>query len=255
MARRRGTYKRRRTYPRRSYKRSTRYGKRRYFRRYSRVATRQNKLAFSRSQVVKMRYVQSVQLNPNADSGAYIMFRANSPFAPLGLSSAGVAYNTSHQPYGWDQWTAIYNEYVVIGSKITMTCVAPNQTSPNSGSGIVALFLSDNNSAYSVTTNDGCTNMIETGRASYKQFSPNGSGKPTVLSHKFSPKKFWNLSNLKDNVTRVGSDIGSSPTEVAYFHCYFYTNDESVTTSAGPLCWITLDYIVMFTGPTNLSSS
>lgn len=255
MARRRGTYKRRRTYPRRSYKRSSGYGKRRTFKRYGRVASKQLKLGFSRSQLVRLRYCQQVSLNPNTDSGSYIVYTANGAYQPNIALATGAAASLNHQPMGWDQWTAVYNDYVVIGSKIRVSAVSPNSANPAAGSGIIAILLSDSPTPFIVTATQGATTMIEQGRASYKQIGTNTSQGPCRVTHKFSSKKFWNLANIKDNVTRVGSDVNNNPAEQAYFHIYFYANDESVTSTTGPSCWITIDYVVLFSGPKDLTAS
>lgn len=256
MAFRRRAYKRRRVTVRRTYKRFTRYGKRRTFKRTGRrVATRQNRLAFSLSQVVKLRYCQQVSLNPNADSGAYIVFSANGPQSINISNSTGVSFTSAHQPYGWDQWTAIYNDYVVLGSKLRVSAVPPNQSSTASGSGMIVALLSDSPSPYTVTTSAGALAAMETGRAAFKQMSANSSSSPTVIRKHFSAKKFWNVTNLKDNIVRLGASVTATPNEQAYYHLAFFTNDESVTTSAGPYCWVTIDYIILFSGPSDLQQS
>lgn len=252
MARRRGTYKRRRTYPRRTYRRFRRYGKRRTFRRIgnSYRQTRQNAVGFSRSQIVKLRYVQQVALNPVASTSAYIIWRANDIQLPNETASGGVATTSNHQPYGYDQWAQIYNDYVVIGSKITISALPPNSTNGAASAGDLALFLSDSATAY---TNS--YTQIETGRAVFKQLAALGSSGRVILRKGFGAKKFWNLANLKDNITRVGAAVGASPNEKAYYHLYWSTNDTSITTSAGPFCWAIIDYYVIFTGPSDLASS
>lgn len=255
MAIRRRTFIRRRTVTRRTYRRSGRYGKRRAFKRYGRVTTRQNKLAFSRSQLVRLRYCQQVTLNPNADSGAYIVYSANGPQSPNISNSTGVSTTLAHQPYGWDQWSAIYNDYIVLGSKITVTAGAPNSTNQSSAAGILGVLLSDSPSPYSVTTSAGATVQMESGRCAFKQFNSNGNGKPVILSKKFSAKKFWNVSKLKDNVVRLGAAVSATPNEQAYYHLSFYSNDESISTSAGPYCWVAIDYILLFSGPADLQAS
>lgn len=254
MAYTRRTYRRRRTQPKRTYRRSKRYTRRSTRRRGYR-AVRQRGLAFSKSQVVKLRYCQAVQLNPAADSGAYIVYTANGPFAPNISASASVSQSAAHQPYGWDQWTAIYNDYVVIGSRVKVTATAPNSTSPSAGSGLITILLSDSPTPYVVTTSVGATTAIESGRATYRQFAPNTSQAPIKLSKSFSAKKFWNITNIKDNITRLGAAVSANPSEQAYFQIYFSANDESISTSSGPLCWIILDYLVIFSGPYDLAAS
>lgn len=211
----------------------------------------QRSIGFSKSQLCKLRYVQQVQLNPATSSSAYIIYSANGPFQPNVTASASVGTSPSHQPYGYDQWSAIYNDYVVLGSKMMVTAIPPSATvSAAAGAGPMSIMLSDSATGY---TNP--TTLMETGRTVFKQLPTNASSRPVKLSHAFSTKKFWRLKDVKDNVTRVGSDVGSNPAEQAYYHIYFWCNDTSVTTTAGPYLWVVIDYAVLFTGPKDLAAS
>ena len=73
---------------------------------------------FPKTQVSKLRYVEEVYIDASsptvATNGiAYNTFRANGCHDP---NMTGVG----HQPRGWDQHKDLYNEYVVLGSKITI---------------------------------------------------------------------------------------------------------------------------------------
>lgn len=59
---------------------------------------------------VKLNYYAIEQYTLTAGAAAYSYFRGNSLYAPR--SSGG------HQPYGYDQWTTMYNKYRVLGSSI-----------------------------------------------------------------------------------------------------------------------------------------
>lgn len=210
----------------------------------------QHALGFSRSQYVRLRYCQSIQLAPSATSNAYIIYSANSIFSPNVGASAGVSQSTIHQPLGRDQWAAIYNHYIVLGSKITFMCTPTNSTAPASAGGIVSLLLTDTASA--ITTP---TTVLESGRASYLQITPNSTGDSTILRKTYSTAKFFKVSNPEDSIDNYGAAVGANPDEQAYFIGQFFCNDLSSSTSAGPLIWVTIDYFCLLTGPQDLTQS
>ncbi len=212
--------------------------------------TVQQALGFSRSQVVVLRYAQQVTLAPNTNAFASITFAANGPFAPYISSTTGVAYSATHQPKGWDQWTAIYNEYIVLSNKIHVTSSPPNSTNPTSAGGLLTIHLSDGASPYSTATS-----LLEDGKAKYRQFNPNTSSDSTRLSHQFVAKSFWRLKDIDDNQKGYGAFVSANPSELAYYHVGFFCNDTSVTTTSGPLLWVIMDYVILFTGPTDLTQS
>ncbi len=212
--------------------------------------TMQQALGFSRSQIVKMRYCQQVTLSPAATNTAYIVYAANGPFSPNISSSASTSFSASHQPKSWDQWTAIYNEYIVISADCFVTISPPNSTNPTTAGGLISILLSDSSTPYSTGTS-----MIEDGKASWKQFNPNTSSPVVSLRKNFTAKKFWRLNDIDDNQKGFGAFVTANPTELAYFQVSFFANDPSITTSAGPLAWVVIDYVVLFTGPQDLTPS
>jgi len=234
--------------PKRIYKRKYRT-KRSYKSKYS--TSVQRALGFSRSQLVKLRYVQQIQLNPATAAGstANVIYSANSIFLPTNSFSSNVSFSTSHQPLAFDQWAAIYNHYLVLGSKIKCQLIPNNSASPLLAGGICSIMVQDTNAA--VTT---ATTVAESGRASYRQVAPNGTS-PLFLSKSFSPKKFFKVKDLMDNIDNYGAPVTTNPTEQAYFALQFFPIDPTASSVIGPLVLVTLDYTVLFTGPKDLSQS
>ncbi len=212
--------------------------------------TIQRALGFSRSQIVKLRYCQQVTLSPSASSNAYVVYAANGPFAPNIGASAGVGLTSSHQPKGWDQWATFYNEYVVLSSSLSVTSSPPNSTAPAAGGGLLIAHLSDSATPYSTVTG-----VMEDGKAIYKQFNPNTSSSPVVVRHKFDSRKFWDLKDIRDNQKQFGALVSANPSELAYFIVMFFCNDTSSSTSAGPYCFVTIDYTILMTGPQDIIAS
>lgn len=214
------------------------------------ATTVQKALGFSRSQLVKLRYCQQVTLSPSASASAYISYAANGPFSPNIGASGGTGFTSSHQPKGWDQWVTFYNEYIVLKSSIKVTSSPPNSTAPAAGGGLLVVHLSDSATPYS-----SVTGVMEDGKALYKQFNPNTSSYPCVVSHSFNALRFWDLKDLKDNQKQFGAVVTSNPSELAYFHVMFFCNDTSSSTSAGPYCYVTVDYTILLTGPSDIIAS
>ncbi len=214
------------------------------------ATTIEKALGFSRSRVVKLRYCQQVTLSPSASSSAYIVYAANGPFSPNIGASAGTGYTAAHQPKGWDQWSQFYDEYVVTHSSIKVTCSPPNSTTPASAGGLLIAHLSDVATPYATVTS-----VMEDGKARYKQFNPNTSSFPATVTHNFDAVKFWRLKDIQDNQKNCGAVVTANPSELAYFIVMFFCNDTSVSTSSGPYCYVTIDYTILMTGPSDLIAS
>jgi hypothetical protein len=212
---------------------------------------RESSNPYSISRIAKLRYAQEITLGTSTSNNASAVFSATSAYAPwTGTSTAGVTYTSAHQPKGWDEWTAFYNDYAVLKSNIHVRVFANNLTNPLSSAGILAITLSDVNSAFSI-----CTSALEDGKTKSKNFSVNTSANPIVVSHLYDAKKFFNVRDVVDNLTRIGANTSASPTENAYFMVSFFTADPTSATSTGPLCWVTIDYEILFTSPKNLPQS
>jgi len=240
-----------RTYKRRGYKLKKRTYRRKGARSNTYKTSIQKSLAFSKSQIVKLRYIQQVQLNPAATAGsvAWIYYSANSINSPNIGQSPNVSYSASHQPLGHDQWSTVYNHYLVLGSKMSVQLIPNNSVSPFLAGGLATLMLQDTATSIIVAST-----VMESGRATYKNIAPNGTG-PYRLRKSCSVKKFFNVRNLKDNIDNYGSLFGSNPAEQAYYNLQFFPTDTTVTGVLGPMCLVTIDYVVLMTGPKDLSQS
>lgn len=155
------------------------------------------------SQVVKMRYVDLVSINPGAGgvAGNYV-FRCNDGYDP-NLTGAG------HQPMGWDQWSNFYDHCTVIGSKIRATF------SPGTVSQLIAsIHVDDNTTVESVPTT-----LLESTGTVWKWIGNSGAGgnRDNTLTKKFSTKKFFNVTDVKDSNDLKGTFF-ASPADDAYYH-------------------------------------
>lgn len=185
-----------------------------------------------------LRYADTIDLTSTVGSMAAYRFRATSLFDP---DQSG----TGHQPMGFDQWAQLYNHYVVVGAKISIKSLSGQ--SGSSISSICGCYISDD-TTFPYSTSDG---FIEAKRGAWRTMTHQRN---TVSFYvKFSTKKFFNITDVKDNVTRVGAAVGANPTEEAYFNVWF--QDLDGTTSATGRFQICIDYIADFSEPKDLVQS
>lgn len=200
-----------------------------------------NLIGFPNTRTVKLRYVHTGSLTISSGITTQYVFSANSCYDP-DQSGGG------HQPYGFDQWSLFYNHYIVVGSKATVS-VIPASTNTAVSSGIIHLLATDDS-----TSSLDSTLLIEQGKSKYRLLGVSSNVKSTTLSQTFSAKKFFNVSDVKDNVTRLGAPINNNPAEQAYF----ILKASSVTGTAQTIVYqyiMRIDYLVQFSEPKELPQS
>lgn len=222
-------------------KRKRRYSKKRnkgkrYRRRY-----RRRKFTFPRTLPairtkarVRFRYADS-DFKLTSTTGVMVGhgFVANGCFDP---DATGVG----HQPYGWDQWSPYFHNYVVVGSKIRAYV-----TTDGTVNGTTGIYLDDDNSA---PNNTGW--MIESKRGSFSIINQQRSSAKTRSA--YSPKKFYNIRDIRDNVDRLGSNTSSNPSEKVFYIVWFQSE---ALTSATCRFTVVIDYIVDFSQPLSTGQS
>jgi hypothetical protein len=192
-----------------------------------------------------MRYAQGLSLLiPAATTIGSFHVSANGindPYIPVG----------GHQPLGHDQWAQFYNHYVVLGSKISVNFSA--QAGTPGRTMVCGVFLDDD----SATIADW-RQMVESGRSSYAFLQPlatnlAGTHASKTLSCKYSAKKFFNVTNVKDNLDRLGAPFNSNPADPANYNIYIASSDQ-LTLNADMYCEVTfiVDYIVLCSEPRDI---
>lgn len=203
------------------------------------------RIGFPKTTMVKLRYVDFCTLSPSVGSLGQHVFSANSCFDP-NVSGIG------HQPMNFDEWSSLYNHYVVVGSKISAQ-VFFNGTTTYSNGLMMGVNLQDDTSL----STDPST-VMEQGLSRYRITAATptaNSSRGIKVSKGFSCKKFFNLTNPTDNVTRVGSGVGSSPTEKANFIVFAGSPPGSVEDLPDIHCNVIIDYVVIFSEPKGQSQS
>lgn len=146
--------------------------------------------AFSNYQIVNLRYGTQFTLDSTA-IGTYgnYYFRANSCFDPDD-SSVG------HQPRGFDQWAAFYDNYVVLGSKITVyanNTLLQLETADTTHSKFNMSYLCVSLTEDKNTIVGDVPQMLESRLFSYKPLNTNQYNSAKIVK-KYSARKFLGLT-------------------------------------------------------------
>ena len=189
---------------------------------------------FGKSKTVKHRYSATLPLNAPVGGCVDHLFLAN------GLYDPDVT-GTGHQPYAYDQMTALYNQWVVISSKITLTCY-------NNQSGLLPFWLCvalrDENTSLTGTTVEV---LRETPGLVQKLLSPGSGAAIGMVDHAYDARKFFNCKDPTD-VTNLEGFITTDPDEKAYYHVIICpqngTDDLAVN-----VVNVDIEYTVVWTGP------
>lgn len=153
---------------------------------------------FPNSIITKMRYCTSVPLT--GTSGA----RGLNTFAANGIFDCDIT-NTGHQPMYRDTYASIYDQYTVIGSKITVTFLPRT-----AGICTIVGITGDDDTAIS----SNVETLMEQNNSVTAGMGPPGS--PVVtLSSTFEPLMAFGVDTKDDGFS--ATSVGSNPTEVFMF--------------------------------------
>jgi len=211
-------------------------------------------IGFPTSRVVKLRYAVN-----------FVMDSAGSP-APLNFSliSANNINSPANssvdpmllRPLGYDQWKVFYRNFVVVGSKCKFTATYDSTTA--GGKAInVGILLRDNSSQ--LIAQDTIASLITQGKAKWRTLQPVNNGNLVRLSQSFSPKKWFNITNIKDNYEDLGGVLAAtespvSPTKQCNYMIWVMPADAS--TDIQPVNFTcTVDYLVLLSDQRILSNS
>lgn len=184
--------------------------------------------------------------NQKMDAAAYpdvlsYFYRANSIFDP-------VAAVGGHQPLFHDQLAILYNHYMVVSAKIT---VKFSPTGTYAYPVACGIYMSDDTTV--TTTN--ITQMLEQPGVTYKYLPMVVADKTVTVSRTFSAKKFFNVSNLKDNKYTLGALFGNDPSEQAYFAVFCGSVDYGGTNPPEIMSSLRIEYNVVVSEPKEIAQS
>lgn len=223
---------------------------RKLVKRYRRTRIARKPVAFTRSlnsfprsggfpKMMKMshRYVDQITVTSTTGVAGIYQFRCNGMYDP-DITATG------HQPLYFDQMSAIYNHFCVIGSKIKI------KTLPNAATAGVAYsiccFINDD----STVTNLNIPDCVEQ-RKAVSKVAGGISAIPTYLTTKWSAKKFFGRNPLS-NTDLQGSGSGD-PAEQSVYTIVVAANDKASTVVASLL--VEVDYIAVWKETKDIAAS
>lgn len=223
--------------PRRTRRR--RKPRRRYRRRYK-WNNPLTKTGLGNSLIRSLRYCTELNLNPGVGGLAdETEFVANGLFDPE-YSNDG----SNHQPMGFDQLMTMFQNYVVLGAKMTVHFRSDDGTYPQ----IVGI-----RSSTAIGEQTDIEEIIEQGQCVYTLLE-NSSTNPstTKLTFKINPNKLLGKRDPKGDSTVHGSDA-ANPSNKAYLK--LFCGPLATVDSGGCSCFVQIDYTAMFFEPKWLSKS
>lgn len=218
--------------------RKTRFRKKGYRkRRYAPAAAIGKTIATPLPRMMKIthRYADSGNMTVTAGVPARWAYSCNSLFDP---DSTGVGV----QPQAFDQLGALYNHYVVIGSRIIVRITVTGGTV---ASLVAGLYID----ADTATSND-TKELICSSRGNYRTIG-NSSGDSITLRSAWSAKKTFGARVLGNS--RLLGTPTTSPTEQQYFTWFVNSMDQSSNTGISYAVY--LEQIAMWIEPKELAMS
>lgn len=192
--------------------------------------------------IKKFRYVQDVALNPTVGAAANVTFSANGMYQPI----ITTGFTGNHQPYGFDQFMEQYNFFMVLGSKITVTWSLGQPGVSVNNNIICGVFLKDD-----LLINTNPQLLRENGHSRWITITDSRYPKRTIK--KFSAKRFFNLTNVKDNAEYAGTSE-ANPLQSAYYHLWAASCAPNVDASV-VLANVMIEYIAVLQEPNTFGLS
>lgn len=202
---------------------------------------------FPNKKLVRLRYTETVQINPGIGSIASYYFCANGMYDPN-------VTGTGHQPLCFDQWGTIYDHYYVLGSKIRATFI--NGSAGELSPGAFGIILDDNATFTYGTTDEVLESKQGAGAVILAGATTNGRTRSATKT--FSHRKFFGSKHLigqeqyKGNFGVAGTG-GANPSEKANFGVWCGAISGNDPDSMGFI--VTVEYIALCTEPKFISQS
>lgn len=180
---------------------------------------------------VKLTYVQQITLTPPVGSatGTYV-FRANSCFDP-DFSVGG------HQPLYFDQYSAVYDHYRVVGSSIKVDAVTP--------SGVNAMYFVVFPSTISIGLTDTLQSVYEQQRAGAPVFLPIARRRGSRIKKYASTRQVMGITKSQMYGDEYAARTVNNPTNEWYWNL-LSEPDDATTTGQLVYCTVKIVQYVQF---------
>lgn len=227
-------YKKYRKYKKRTYKKKNPSGKR-----VNAVSASSGQLPLPNRILTRHRYCETRTLDGASGAAASYTYAVNGLYEPI---AAG------HQPMGFDQFAALYQNYKVVGAKITAT-FTNNSNTTDTGNQYVGVQFHEN-SSFSPSY---ITQIAERGRCVYRLLGLANSGHDTrSITMKWSGKKWYGSNNFKGGDT--AGTISSNPAQLFYASIFSAADYDGQNPGSCDVM-ITIDYIVEWFTPLQMNQS
>lgn len=190
--------------------------------------------AIAPSAVVNLRFSDFVTIDPGAATALSYIYRANSVYDPrFGAGGSG--------PLGYNEWSAFYDHFVVLKSTCTVRFV-PSQSTALTGSALVGISVEDDSASSTIVP----LQLIERQGAAWGIMTGAAAEGVKILRKSFDSKKFFGVSDVDDNISKLGAAVVTNPAEGAFYHVSAAAVDASSNPSALTAI-VQIDYTVKFT--------
>lgn len=181
---------------------------------------------------VKLKYCEYLTWNQMSGAVSVAIYRGNSIYDPVVALGGG-------QPYFFDQWAAIYNNYRVHG------CKAKVNSSGNGGGGFNACMtgITFSNSSTSLGTSAQALYQEQPyTRKSYLKMGAAAVGQNAMTSY-MSTRKILGLSKIQVEDQNFQATVNTDPATQWYIHVWSFTPDSNQLAMNS---WVELTYYVEF---------
>lgn len=181
---------------------------------------------------------QAYSVNSVAGLIGPIQFRVNGMFDPQ-VSLGGI------QPYGFDQWMAMYKYFTVVSAKMKLHYIANLVSAVNSSSGGCGLFITNSDAAIVTASNQAVTSQYSV----WKPWMSTGPG--TVMTLSWDAAKYFGYKDVLDEDSLRGTS-SADPLKQAYVNVWA---DGWAANQASGNFMLEIMYDVVFTEPREVGES
>lgn len=223
-----------------------RYKKKKPRRRRPRIARNIPIGGLAKKQMVRLRYVEEISLNPAAAATAYNAFSCNGMYDPN-------VTGTGHQPSNFDLYfgtNQLYDHYTVLSSKIRVTPVYSSSAAV-SPSGYWGVVTTDTATRMGTISANGPTYIMEQRLGKFSRTTtgiPAGYGVKHSIVQPFSTARFFGKpknSVLGDSTYK--GDSSNNPADQAYFTVWYAS--VAANDPAAMYFLIEIEYIALLSEP------
>ena len=172
----------------------------------------------------------------------FAFFRCNSIYDPVGAVGGASAMN-------YPLWAGLYNHYMVTSATITAKFFVPALTTlPEAGAPypvICYIRLNDDDTSTGPYT---FANLAAGALTRYRLILPGTNPQIVTLHGVYNPKTFFQVKDLGDVQSRIGSPFGSNPVEQAFWQVGCATVDGTAS-NYDVQCLVSIRYNCYFTEP------